>query len=691
VYLKAKNIVKETKWGPQPPPTPQAKESSPISQTIVLELNVANKSDLMSFGNLLLQHKKVTTFDYLRQHSDKRKVTEVYALPSQMIIDYQTLQQITKKLELHLPANDLKIQIKQNVDMKLVCEVLGTEENLQDVQIREAKGVRKVSWNEFRRMYSKCSPYGFPVFRFESDDVRWNSNPEHFLNGQCESILTYIYATKNYSLFDKFVQFLLHGETFDYYGAQYQLTDSSSPLGEKFKKEELYEKFKVELKQYCEALESNLQGQSPPITDWVEEKKQYFEPVNTDSVAVSLTLNSQHSSKDSLLQFSRELMGALINSYYRQSESASGGLITVYQLEIGYNIELVKKENPKHRKWELKYGEDVEKESKKKETESKEGKKPDKEGEAAASSKETLSKEAVPQVPSAPQAGWDSYAYPHYPTRGYGTYPPVEPAKFIEEEVKTPEPRATRIKEDRKPFQYLYLPKGDYEELEGYLANFKDNQQLYEQMGITHKGGILLSGHPGCGKSSTILAAASYLNKNIYYVDLGKFKTNKEFMLCVNYVQTNTQNGGIIIFEDIDCMTPIVHKRGSNNEAEDNFNNLDVQGNDKLSLSTVLNILDGPMSPRDIIFIMTTNHPEKLDPALIRPGRMDLSITIRKCAREQLVKIYSDLYQEELSVELLQRFPEAKYTTSQIILHLFHGVRKKNLPAAVRLQKFLND
>ena len=112
--------------------------------------------------------------------------------------------------------------------------------------------------------------------------------------------------------------------------------------------------------------------------------------------------------------------------------------------------------------------------------------------------------------------------------------------------------------------------------------------------------------------------------------------------------------------------------------------------NDKLSLSFLLNILDGTMSPENIIFIMTTNHKEILDPALIRPGRMDISIYIGKCDRYQLKQIYQDLYAKSLSDNILDRFKEDTFITAEVIMHLFHNIYNKHLDEENLLKRFLS-
>jgi SpoVK/Ycf46/Vps4 family AAA+-type ATPase len=251
--------------------------------------------------------------------------------------------------------------------------------------------------------------------------------------------------------------------------------------------------------------------------------------------------------------------------------------------------------------------------------------------------------------------------------------------------------------------------------LQKYLKNFKNFRDRYDKFGMPYRGGILLSGVPGCGKSSTILATATFLMKDIYYLDLGQIKNNEELKLCVEFLRTNSKSGGIVIFEDIDCMTPIVLKRNNfsvnetvpgisngntDNSLSSNIVNTNLQSkkassiftdddSQPLSLSFLLNVLDGTMAPEDVIFMMTTNYEKLLDPALIRPGRIDLKINVTHCTRYQLRRIYKDLYDKTMPEEIIERFPENKWITAKVILHLFHNSFNRTMSVEKLMESFL--
>ncbi len=91
------------------------------------------------------------------------------------------------------------------------------------------------------------------------------------------------------------------------------------------------------------------------------------------------------------------------------------------------------------------------------------------------------------------------------------------------------------------------------------------------------------------------------------------------------------------------------------------------------------NVTDGSMAPEDTVFIITTNHPEVLDKALIRPGRMDIHINTGKCDKDQLCRIYRDLCGEYLDKDIIDRFIENKFIIAEIIMHIFHSKYKKNM------------
>ena len=411
---------------------------------------------------------------------------------------------------------------------------------------------------------------------------------------------------------------------------------------------------------------------------------------------VTLKFNSNIFTTEKLSHLPRYFMKRLIVNYYNQSCDNIGNKISIYSLGIKYEIEKQKKENPKHKRWLEKYGDEIfcDEFSRTRKNNGKENKDDDSGTDSTGGSSPIPNSDDKEKEAGSISTGnnFDSFvSMPMHPYRPYGmgSYISREPEKFVYEEITIPIAVSTYIKSDKKPFKYLYLKGNDKEMLECYLNNYKNNREFYEELGISYKGGIMLSGEAGCGKTSTIIAIGTYLNKDIYYLDLGKIKTNHELKLCVDFIKTNSQKGGIIIFEDIDCMTNVVKNRESENLEPTKNASMSLSESDALSLSFLLNIIDGTMSPEDIIFIMTTNYVDKLDKALIRPGRIDIHIITEKCDREQLQKIYTDLYGKPLEHNLVIRFRENKFIIAEVIMHLFHNIYNKNSTPEKVLQKFL--
>lgn len=150
------------------------------------------------------------------------------------------------------------------------------------------------------------------------------------------------------------------------------------------------------------------------------------------------------------------------------------------------------------------------------------------------------------------------------------------------------------------------------------LDRFMKRRDYYRRVGKAWKRGYLLYGPPGTGKSSLIAAMANYLKFNVYDFELTNIGSNSELRRLLVY----TQNRSIIVIEDIDCSVELHNRQGD-----------DGNNNNQFTLSGLLNFIDGLWSTcgDERIIVFTTNHKDKLDPALLRPGRMDKHILMSYC------------------------------------------------------------
>ncbi|XP_062025267.1 AAA-ATPase At2g18193-like [Rosa rugosa] len=153
------------------------------------------------------------------------------------------------------------------------------------------------------------------------------------------------------------------------------------------------------------------------------------------------------------------------------------------------------------------------------------------------------------------------------------------------------------------------------------LDKFVKRREFYKRVGKAWKRGYLLYGPPGTGKSSLVAAMANHLHFNIYDLELTSISSNDKLRKAL----LSTTNRSIVVFEDIDCSKGSVNRES----AEKKF----MVSEAKFTLSGLLNVVDGLWSScgDERIIVFTTNHKERLDPALLRPGRMDMHIHMSYC------------------------------------------------------------
>ncbi|KAK4404567.1 AAA-ATPase [Sesamum angolense] len=192
-------------------------------------------------------------------------------------------------------------------------------------------------------------------------------------------------------------------------------------------------------------------------------------------------------------------------------------------------------------------------------------------------------------------------------------------------------------------FDTLAMDPAKKAEIMADLLDFANGESFYQKTGRAWKRGYLLYGPPGTGKSSMIAAMANYLGYDIYDLELTEVNTNSELRKLL----MKTSSKSIIVIEDIDCSINLTNRNknaggggggGSSGNSGSRKNSYDVaappgansgeDGVNTITLSGLLNFTDGLWSccGSERIFVFTTNHIEKLDPALLRSGRMDMHI-----------------------------------------------------------------
>ncbi|KAL5721788.1 hypothetical protein ACHQM5_005389 [Ranunculus cassubicifolius] len=160
------------------------------------------------------------------------------------------------------------------------------------------------------------------------------------------------------------------------------------------------------------------------------------------------------------------------------------------------------------------------------------------------------------------------------------------------------------------------------------LDRFVKRKDFYRRVGKAWKRGYLLYGPPGTGKSSLVAAMANYLNFDIYDLELTSLRGNSDFRRLL----VSTKNQSILVVEDMDCSVDFQNpmKMMQKIAVVGEGKQIDFQ---QMTLSGMLNFMDGLWSScgDERIIIVTTNNKDRLNPALLRPGRMDVHIHMSYC------------------------------------------------------------
>ena len=237
-----------------------------------------------------------------------------------------------------------------------------------------------------------------------------------------------------------------------------------------------------------------------------------------------------------------------------------------------------------------------------------------------------------------------------------------------------------------KTFDNVFFPQK--EAILKRLDFFTKNRDWYRKRGIPHTIGFMFYGEPGCGKTSTIKAIANYTKRHIVSIPLSKITSCKELLGIFYNSRVNDKHiplhKRLYVLEDIDCddlKHIVAERRNKNLESQDvgscsedekdtrdqiaaqlllakhlmkNKNEdgnkkggtFDLMMTNKLTLAGILEVLDGVMEMDGRMLVMTTNYPERLDEALIRPGRIDMKINFAKCTKECLIQMYEHFYED---------------------------------------------
>lgn len=185
----------------------------------------------------------------------------------------------------------------------------------------------------------------------------------------------------------------------------------------------------------------------------------------------------------------------------------------------------------------------------------------------------------------------------------------------------------------RRPLSSVVLDSGVSDRLLHDVEDFRSNPSWYHDRGIPYRRGYLLYGPPGCGKSSYITALAGHLNYGICVLNLSERGLSDDRL---NHLLAVAPTDSIILLEDVDAAFV--------SREESHQTRAAYEGLSRVTFSGFLNCLDGVASTEARIVFMTTNYLDRLDPALIRPGRVDVRQYIGHVTQQQLRSLFDRFY-----------------------------------------------
>lgn len=242
-----------------------------------------------------------------------------------------------------------------------------------------------------------------------------------------------------------------------------------------------------------------------------------------------------------------------------------------------------------------------------------------------------------------------------------------------------------------KNFNNMFFKQKD--EIIKRINYFNNEEETFKRLGINHTLGFLFHGKPGTGKTSCIKSIAEYTKRHVFIIPIKKITSIeilKKIFLTINVNHVDIPNDQrLYIFEEIDCSqwSDILKSRSSSHNEIEELSQKDeimdlliekIYNNDEnkvskpkniksdITLGDFLELLDGVIEIPKRMMIFTTNHPDKLDPALLRPGRIDMVIEFKNLSKEDINNMYKLWFYKSISDDIMIDMKDYIFSQAQI-------------------------
>ncbi|KAJ4474945.1 P-loop containing nucleoside triphosphate hydrolase protein [Lentinula aciculospora] len=235
----------------------------------------------------------------------------------------------------------------------------------------------------------------------------------------------------------------------------------------------------------------------------------------------------------------------------------------------------------------------------------------------------------------------------------------------------------------KRPMSSIVLQPGVKDMLLADCKDFLCSEEWYAERGIPFRRGYLLHGVPGSGKTSLIHSLAGELGLDIYVVSLSSKGMSDNTLTTL---MGNVPSRCILLLEDLDAaFTRSVSRdstsTGAPKESTASTNATETTDGSTLSLSGLLNSLDGVAAAEGRLLFATTNHIERLDPALSRPGRMDVWVNFTHATKWQAEGIFKCFFPSQPANPVA---PNSSASSSSSSIATVTDASQKNLPVPRR-------